>query len=312
METRHPGGDQRIGLALHLIRIGNSAGALEQLRGALAEDPEDATAHALLASVLLDQRRLVAAEHEARQALLFEPESTLALHVSAKVAIAKRRFDEAGAVYEQLLAQDPTDAEAKRGQANLAGLKGQREEVGRLLLEALRLDPEDPDLLSDLADHHLEIGRTEEAERYARLALEIEPGHADSLVSMGFILLRRSKIEEARDHAIWALQADPTDRRALALLVAVKARSNFFLGLWWRWSAWMGSLGDQRAILVLLAAFVLYRAGLITADHLGHKNLASYLQILWLGIVAYTWVGAGIFQRALRRELETVKLDKEF
>jgi hypothetical protein len=126
------------------------------------------------------------------------------------------------------------------------------------------------------------------------------------------VLLRKGQIAEARDHAIWALQQDPADRRALALLVACKARSNLFLGLWWRWSAWMGSLGDQRAILVLLAAFVLYRAGMVTAEHYEHKNLAAYLNVLWLGLVAYTWVGAGLFQRALQRELQTVKLNRDF
>ncbi len=94
--------------------------------------------------------------------------------------------------------------------------------------------------------------------------------------------------------------------------MAVKARSNFFLGLWWRWSAWMGSLGDQRAILVLLGAFVLYRVALVTADHYEQENLANYLQVVWLGIVAYTWIGAGLFQNALRKELATVKLDKNF
>ncbi len=62
----------------------------------------------------------------------------------------------------------------------------------------------------------------------------------------------------------------------------------------------MGSLGDQRAILVLLGAFVIYRAAMITADHYQLENLASYLQFLWLALVAYTRIGAGLFQNALR------------
>lgn len=312
METGHHGGDHRLELALQLMRVGQLDGAMGQLRAVLADDPELARAHALLATILLDQHRLAAAEHESALALRIEPENPLALHVAVRVAIATRRFKAAAGLLDQLLALHPGDAEAKRWQARLAGLEGRREEEGRLLAEALALDPEDPDLLSDLADHHLQAGRVAEAERWARRALEVEPGHADSLVSMGFVLLRQGRAAEARDHAVWALQQDPGDRRALSLLVAVKARSSFLLGLWWRWSAWMGSLGDQRAILVLLGAFVIYRVAVVTADYYQHENLATYLQVVWLGIVAYTWIGAGLFQNALRKELATVELRRDF
>jgi hypothetical protein len=74
----------------------------------------------------------------------------------------------------------------------------------------------------------------------------------------------------------------------------------------------MGTLGDQRAILVLLGAFVLYRAGIITAEFYRHENLALYLSFLWMGLVAYTWIGAGLFQAALRRELAGVRLSRDF
>lgn len=312
MEGVSASGDRRLELALQLMRLGQLGGALQQLRAVLADDPELAKAHALLATILLDQHRLAAAEHESALALRLAPESTLALHVAVRVAIAKRSFEAAAEKLDQLLAQNPGDAEAKRWQARVAGLEGRRGEEGRLLDEALALDPEDPDILSDLADHHLERGRVADAEKWARQALAIDPGHADSLVSMGNVLLRLGRAEEARDHAIWALQQDPADRRALALLVAVKARGSFFLGLWWRWSAWMGSLGDQRAILVLLGAFVLYRAAVVTADHFQHESLAKYLQMVWLAIVAYTWIGAGLFQNALRKELATVNLRRDF
>ena len=129
---------------------------------------------------------------------------------------------------------------------------------------------------------------------------------------MGRILLHHGKVEEAREHAIWALRSDPSSRGALHLMAAVKARSSFWLGLWWRYSTWMGALGDGRAILVLLAAYVLYRFGVITAQHVGRQNLAEYLSLLWLGIVAYTWFGPMLFRRSLEKELKTVQLREDF
>ena len=119
-------------------------------------------------------------------------------------------------------------------------------------------------------------------------------------------------MEEAREHAVWALRNHPASQRALHLMAAIKARSSRLLGLWWRYSTWMGTLGDGRAILVLLGAFVLYRVGVVTAEAFGEVEVANYIQFLWLAIVAYTWFGPGLFHQSLKKELETVELDKEF
>ena len=129
---------------------------------------------------------------------------------------------------------------------------------------------------------------------------------------MGHVQLRRGRVEEAREHAVWALRGDPRDRTALLLLAAVKTRGNPFLGLWWRFSTWMGSLGDGRAILVLLAGYAAYRIAVISLDEADQKGLASLISLLWLAFAAYTWVGPAIFQRAVRRELAEVRLDKSF
>ncbi len=163
---------------------------------------------------------------KARLALRLEPESQLALHVAVRVAIAQRRFDAAQAVLAQLLAQIPATPKPNAGRRGSPGSKAAAPRRAGCSPRRWRLIPKIP-TCSDLADHHLQAGRVAEAERWARRGLELEPGHADSLVSMGFVLLRQGQLEAARDHAIWALQQDPADRRALALLVAVKARANF-------------------------------------------------------------------------------------
>src|SRR5262249_56111376 len=63
-----------LALAQRQMRIGNYGAAIEQLRQALAKDPTDAAAHALLAACLHATKRLYAAEYEARQALAAAPE----------------------------------------------------------------------------------------------------------------------------------------------------------------------------------------------------------------------------------------------
>lgn len=295
-------------LARRLIRVGQHDGAIESLRRVLAEDPDHAEAHALLSLVLLGQRRLHAAGYEADAALALEPHAPLSLLASANVLIARRRLGEAEERLLELRRVAPGMAEGLRRLAGLRSLQGRREEAGELLAEALRLDPEDVGVLTDLGEWHLEQGRLDAAEDLAQRALEMEPESPDALVLQGHVLLRRGDLEAAREHALWALRSDPADPASLHLLTAIKARRNPVLGLWWRYSVWMGSFGDGRIILVLLVAYALYRFAVITADHLGQPGLAGAVSFAWLAIVAYTWFGPALFERSLRKELAQVEL----
>ena len=61
-------------LAHHKWLVGDTASAIQSLRMVLAQDPEHAYAHALLAGCLLDTRRIHAALHEIELALGLEPD----------------------------------------------------------------------------------------------------------------------------------------------------------------------------------------------------------------------------------------------
>lgn len=301
-----------LALAESQIRRGQLTGAIDTLRRVLSVDPDHAEAHAYLALCLLDQRRLHAAVHEAGLALALDPENTTALYASGLVQSSRRHFGLAEEQFRQLLEREPGNPAYYRSLADVYGLTGRRQEMLPLLQKALELAPDDPENLADLGDWHLRRGELAEAERRAREALTLEPEHHGGLILMGYVQLRRGRVDEAREHAVWALRNQPTSRQALYLLAAIKARSNWFLGLWWRYSAWMGTLGDGRAIVVLLAAFVLYRVGLVTAEGYGQVELANYVQFLWLALVAYTWIGPGLFHQSLKKELAAVRLDKDF
>lgn len=306
------GSQRRLELAQRLISIGQLNGAVEQLRQVLSDDPDHPDAHALMALVLHDQLRLHAAEHEAHLAVTLEPEGYLPLLASGVILLARRRLQEAQERFEHLQSLDPTAPQPLRMLARVRALQGRRKEAKPLLDQALELDPEDVETLTDLGQWHLDTGDRLGAEKWARRALEIEPEDQEALVLMGHILLREGRTEEAREHAVWALQKDPGDRGALILLSSVKARKNPLLGLWWRYSVWMGSLGAGRAIFVLLVAYVLYRFGVITAGHMEQENLGGLLRMVWLAIVAYTWFGPALFSRSVQRELAEVTLREDF
>ena len=98
----------------------------------------------------------------------------------------------------------------------------------------------------------------------------------------------------------------------LELLAHVKARQSSVLGLWWRFTVWMHGHQTSSQVVVLLGAFLAFRIGTLVAKDLASPGLASLIEYAWLGICVYTWVGPGLFQRQLARELEQVRVRADY
>lgn len=299
-------------LAYQRFESGHLDGAIATLRQLLGVDPECGEAHALLAICLLSMRRLHAARREAHLALAAEPLLELGHYAAAHVAMAGRQFKLAHKHLLQLLDLDPMQARYHRALAELHGLRGKPTEQFSALSRALELEPESPDSLADLAEYHRHRGDFSRAEHFASQALQVRADHRGAIVTMGHLLLRSGQLEAARDHAVWALQQDSNDVSALYLMSAIKARSNPFMGLWWRYNSWMAELGPTRSIIVLLVMFVVYRVAVIGTTQQGYAQVAQAIEWLWLGLVAYSFAGPQIFKRSLDKELARVELSKDF
>ena len=294
------------------IQHGHMDGAIDVLREILSNDPDLAEAHAYLSICLLRKRRGHAAAHEAQIALALEPESETALYALALSQFAQRKFRDAEAHIRRLLDIDPNDARYYLLLADLYVATEAKQKILPLLQKALSLTPEDPDTLSKLANYYLAENNLGRAHHYAQEALQMDAEHADALVSMGQVQLQKGEVANAKEHAIWALRQEPDNASALYLLTAVKARSNPFLGLWWRYNAWIKRIGMTRSILVLLAAFIVYRIASMTFGDMGRKDIATAINFGWMAIVIYSFLGPTLFEKALKKELADVELAKNF
>ncbi|HZF33325.1 MAG TPA: tetratricopeptide repeat protein [Candidatus Angelobacter sp.] len=301
-----------LALARRQMRIGNYAGAIEQLRQVLAVDPTDANGHALLAVCLHATKRLHAAEYEAQQALSAAPELPAAHLAAGAIQLTRRRFAAAERHLLEALGLDHTDATAYRLLADAYERGGRRQLVEPTLREGLRQAPDNPELIADLGLHLLHAGRLDEAEALAREALAIDATCADAVLLMGHVLLRRGDIGGAREQALLCLHADAGYAPALHLLCAVKMRTNPFLGLWWRFAVWMGRFGNTNTLVIIIGSYVAYRLATQLLEEAGRGNAATLLTVLWLALCAYSWAAAGLFQKMLKRELETVRLRGDF
>jgi tetratricopeptide (TPR) repeat protein len=194
---------------------GNPFQAIETLKQALAQDPDHAESHALLALCLLRVRRIDAAAHEARLSLAKDPLLPLAHYVQGSVLLGQRKFAEAERSYDTLLELEPEDPENHRAMARFLRLKGKKAEAEERLNKALELAPDDPTTLAELGEMRLSAGDINRADRLADEALRIQPEHLDALVLRGSVALSHGDqvTDELVSRAVVALQRmDRLDR----------------------------------------------------------------------------------------------------
>jgi tetratricopeptide (TPR) repeat protein len=304
--------NQAMDSALFALRLGNLDGAVLHLRRLLGSDPSDAEGHALLARVLVMQKRLVAAEHEARAALGIDPELINGHLAMAYVQLANRTLRDAAKTFERVLELDPESTAAVMGLAQLARLQGRHDDERRELERAVKLDLEDEAPLVALGHWHLLAGELEQAGRYAQRARDLVEDDLEVLVLVGHLELRRGNIEAAKDHALWALQQGPMNELALSLMASIQARQSLLLGLWWRFSVWLQARGDKGQIAILITGWLLFTVARLVSGDLGTPTLAMVFEYVWLGICVYSWVGPALFARAVEKELEQVRLRGDF
>jgi Flp pilus assembly protein TadD len=293
-------------------RLGNHRGATSLAQRALTIDPDHAWAHAVLAFILLDARRLHGAGIEVRAALALDGNDPHIHHVAAAVAAAERKLEDAWT--HCLIALDGPGAppETYVLGARIRTLRGDRARARELLDEALALDADNTEALTALARLELAAGDKGRAAELIERALVTDPGDRAARVVAGYVDLARGNVASAEQHARFVLNQVATDHDGLELWAAIQARRSWLLGAWWRWNTWMSLGEDRRRIALLLGGFVIAQLAIIITDGLDLDAASRAVSLAWLGLCAYTWFAPELFRRMLARSLGTVRLDPDF
>ena len=288
------------------------ATAIDLLKRALAIDAEHAQAHGTLALALLGARRLHGAVIEADLALAFDANDPFCHYAVAAVRAAERKLDDAWKHVLVALHDDDADADTHVLAAHVKVLMGERDAARTLLDEALAIDGDHVDALTELASLDLHEGHLAEAQLRIATALAIDPSDVDAHITAGYIAIRAGKLEDAEHHARFALQENASDRGALELWTALKARRNVFLGLWWRINSFAALRSERAQIGIMIGSFVVVRLLVIVLGALGYEDIEIFLERAWLGLCAYSWFAPEIFEWMLKRELKTVVLSDDY
>jgi len=175
------------GLEAH-YRYAKTDNAEAQLlfRGAIDKDPQNAQAHAVLASAIMhavqlgwredEDHNYVVADRLARQAVALDPRAPIAHFALGSTAMFLGRIDEALTEMREAIRLNPSHAAAHAIMAHLLCYVGQAEDALDSVRRALRLSPYDPRLglwLSGVAQAQYFLKHYEEAAVIGRQAISL-------------------------------------------------------------------------------------------------------------------------------------------
>jgi tetratricopeptide (TPR) repeat protein len=275
--------------------------AERELRQALAVDPNDPYAHALLAVTLRELERLPEATTEAQTAIHLAPDDPLPHYALATVLHARDRIDEALTAIEEAIRLSPDRADYY---ARLSAIRLDQRRWADALSAAergLEIDPEHVACNNLRAMALVQMGRRTEAGVTIATTLARDPDNSVTHANQGWTLLHAGDATGASTHFREALRLDPTSAWAREGIVeALKARNPIYAVLL-RYTLWMARLSNRGQWIVVLVGFFGYRflAGILRTN----PSLAPVIVPLMVayGLFALmTWIGDPVFTLLLR------------
>ncbi|MBL9201249.1 MAG: tetratricopeptide repeat protein [Opitutaceae bacterium] len=207
---------------------------------ALAQQPDDPQALALLALSRLQQAKREPALDAARQAVGLAPDEPFLHNVHAHVLREQGRHDDAlGAVLEAIRL-DPGDADHFALLASIELGRGKWQPALEAAEQALALNAEHVGAANLRAMALVRLGRKAEAMESVDYALDRAPDDAFSHANQGWNHLHRNDPRKAQEHFREALRLDPELEYAReGMLEALKARNPIYRGML-AYFLWMG------------------------------------------------------------------------
>jgi tetratricopeptide (TPR) repeat protein len=284
-----------------LIEQGRYDMAERELRGRLAEQPDDAVAHSLLAFCLSHRERHAEAEKEARAAVGLAPDLAFSHYHLAVVLERRDSLTEAVRAIQDAIRLDTEDADYHAFLASIRVQQSRWSDALAAVDQALALDPDHSDATNLRALILTQTGRADQAHEMLDTALAREPDSALSHANRGWTLLRQGRHPEALDHFREALRLDPEMEYARGGIVeAMKARNPLYRPLL-RFFLWMSGLEGRTQMFLVLGAFFGFR--ILSSISRQNPGLAPFITpVIWAytGFVLLTWIAEPLFNLFLR------------
>ena len=267
---------------------------------ALALDPDNAEACALLAWCHLQEDDYAPATELAKRAVALEADEPTNHFILGQVYFDRDMPAEALQHAEEALRLDPTAPDHWRLLSGIQASKKQWRDALSSAEQGLEFDPENAGCAHMRVVALRGLGRGAEAAAADKGLLSREPDSAIAHANAGWTCLHRSQIKQAKVHFREALRLDPEmDWARQGIVEAIKA-TNPVYRLYLAYMLWMATKGSGLQWAVIIGAWVGFRfVRTAMANNPGLKPVLLPLIVAYIAFVMLTWFARPVFNLML-------------
>jgi tetratricopeptide (TPR) repeat protein len=286
---------------LLLLQQSRHEQAESELRQALAQEPQDAYAHALLVLCLTAREKFDDATAEARQAIHLAPDFSFAHYAHARVLYDRNHYPEARAAIEEAIRLDSTEADYFSLLAMIHFDERRWTDALAAAEQGLQFDSEHIGCTNLRAMAMVKLGRKAEAGATIDAALARNPDDATTHANQGWTLLEKGDSRKALEHFREALRLDPeNDWARRGIIEALKAR-NLIYAVMLKYFFWMSKLSPRAQWGIVLGGyFGSQMLGALANSQPAFAPWVLPLRILYVAFAVLTWTAYPIFNLLLR------------
>jgi len=287
--------------ALLLFQQSRHELAEAELRQALAVEPRDAWAHALLALCLAEREQFKDATEEARQAIHLAPDFPFAHYAYARVLADRNHFKEARAAIEEAIRLDSTNADFFSVLAAIHFNEKRWADALSAAEQGLQFDPEHIGCTNLRAMAMVKLGRRAEAGATIDAALARNPDNSATHANQGWTLLEQGDPKKALEHFRESMRLDPTNDWARhGIVEALKARNILYAGML-KYFLFMSRLSSRTQWMIVIGGVLGNRLlGGVADSNPALAPLIWPVRILYVVFVLLTWLADPLFNLMLR------------
>lgn len=208
----------RVAAAEYFLSHGNPKEAEKELRAALARNPNDPHALALMGYIALDQFNFDGADKALDAIRKVDENSIVGGLLEARNYLQQRRPKEAGAAIQRVLKQQPRHVEALGILASVHAFQLRDDEANKTLDEIEKLDPGNHTAYFELGEHLGAMRQYPRAEAMYRKSIERAPWNSAARNGLALLLTQAGEEDKVKPELDAAYALDPFNYRTLNYL----------------------------------------------------------------------------------------------
>ncbi len=287
--------------AHHLFQTDRMKEAEDELRKALAANPNDPMAYALLAECNIDKNEFKQAVDMAKLAVANGPDEPMFYYILGKSSFYNKEIPAARLAINEGQRLDPSNAHFFMLRSQIEFYQQNWEQSLNEANRGLELDPENVNLVNLRAQALIKLNRKDDASTTMDYALHKAPENSHSHANKGWVAIEKDEYDSAVASFLEALRLDPgNDFAREGLKEAIKGKNHVYRVIL-KYFLWMNKLQEKYQWGFIIGIYLLYRLALSMARN--NPALAPFIYpfiVLYVLFAFSTWIAQPVSNLFLR------------